>query len=115
MSTPIYIPLPNIKRIDKNSHYLSKTYPPSPSGSPQTNTCLKRVVLYGTPFKNKDTIKMLLEDSIEELNKEQIENIVNKSDFTKHIGTTVITTHDEKKAFRYCQNLVENGLDAKIE
>jgi len=115
MTTPIYIPIPNVKKIDKTHQYLSKTYPPSPTNSPKTITNLKRIVLYGTPFKNKDTVKMLLKDCIEDLNDEQIKQIVYKSEYNKHTGITIIRTYDEKKAFRYCQNLVENGLDATIE
>ena len=49
------------------------------------------------------------------LNDEQIKQIVDKSEYNKHTGITIIRTYDETKAFRYCQNLVENGLDATIE
>ena len=115
MTTPIYIPIPNIKKIDKTHTYLSKTYPPSPTNSPKSLISLKRVVLYGTPFKNKDTIKLLLQDCVEELNEDDIKEIVDNSENKKTEGITVITTCDEKKAFKYCQNLVENGLNAIIE
>lgn len=119
MTTPIYIPIPNIQKIEKNYSYLSKTYPPSPSPSP-TNSLkslisLKKVVLYGTPFKNKDTIKLLLQDCVEELNEEDIKEIVDNTENKKANGVTVITTYDEKKAIQYCQNLIENGLNAIIE
>jgi hypothetical protein len=115
MTTPIYIPIPNIKKIEKIPQYLSKTYPPSPTNSPKSLLSVKRVVLYGTPFKNKDTMKMLLQDCVEELNEDDIKQIVEDANYKNKEGVTVIRTCDERKAFKYCQNLVENGLDASIE
>ena len=117
MSSPISIPIPNMKHKECiTSLNLSRTYPPSPSNSPKTaNNIYKRVVLYGTPFKNKETVKMLLEDCVDELNDEEIKNIIDRSETNKEKGVTIIRTIDEHKANKYCQNLVENGLDATIE
>ena len=91
---------------------LSKSFPPSPSNSPQIHTLMKRVVLYGTPFKDKTTLAMLLRECVEEIDSEKADKIIREAE--KKDFATIITC-DEKKAFRYCQSLVENGLIAKIE
>jgi hypothetical protein len=73
------------------------------------------VVLYGAPFKNTETIGTLLNECIEDLNDNDIRDLLDKSNNAKGKGIILITTIDEKKATRYCQNLVENGLNATIE
>jgi hypothetical protein len=112
----IPISIPGRAQMPKSAsltNLLSKSCP-SPSSSPQTNMsiALKRVVLYGTPFKNKETISQLLQECIQEIDTEKAEKIIRESE-NKEFATVI--TCDEKKAFRYCQNLVDNGLLAKIE
>ena len=128
MTTPINIPCPisRSQKLTANSSYLSKTYPPSSyssspsapsalSNSPKTTSItMKKVILYGTPFKNRETIQMLLQDCIDEIDEESAKQVIDNATINRDSSITVITC-DEKKAFRYCQNLVENGLDAIIE
>jgi UTP-glucose-1-phosphate uridylyltransferase len=75
---------------------------------------MKKVILYGTPFKNRETIQLLLQDCIDEIDEECAKQVIDNATINKESGITVITC-DEHKAFQYCQNLVENGLDAIIE
>lgn len=113
MST-LPISIPGRAQISKTQSMLNlcKSFPPSPSSSPQTNLAVKRVVLYGAPFKDTLTISMLLQECIQEIDSDKADKIIREA--VKKDFATVITC-DEEKAFRYCQSLVENGLIAKIE
>jgi hypothetical protein len=113
MASSISIPI-TIKPIYRNTSAtnLSKCQSPSQSPSSTQSVSLKRVVLYGIPFKNKDTISTLLQECIDDMSPERANEIIEKSENKSSIS---IITCTEKNAFRYCQNLVENGLDAHIE
>ena len=107
-------PLPNLSQSPVNLSSQSPLQSPLQSSSqPQSQSLpLKRVVLYGTPFKNKGTISMLLQDSIKNISEEYVNELIKDSETKGYIS---LETSNEKEAFQYCQNLVENGLDATIE
>jgi len=116
------INIPSKKTIYKSTSYskLSPSPSLSPSQSPIQSSSVplyssqKKVVLYGMPFKNKDSISTLLKDCVVELNTENINKIMNDAEINNNESFTVITCN-ETKAFTYCQRLVENGLLAAVE
>jgi ATP-dependent Clp protease adapter protein ClpS len=85
----------------------------SPSSSPKPNiTQIRQVILYGGPYKNKDTMTQLLQDCVKGISEEKAKVIVEEAHL--HTQATIITCK-ENEAYVYCQNLIENGLLVKIE
>jgi hypothetical protein len=115
---PINIPIKT--NMHKSSSFSKLSASPSPSQSPVQSSSLpsrinhKKVVLYGAPFKNNETISTLLKDCVDELNTETITKIMKDVEENKKDSITVITC-TETKAVAYCQRLVENGLIAGVE
>ena len=123
---PINIPRTNNTIMHKSTSF-TKSPSPSPSSSftsssltPIQSSSLpfrlaqKKVVLYGAPFKNNESISYLIKDCIDEVDNENITKKINEAKMSNKDSITIITCN-ETKAFTYCQRLVENGLDAHIE
>lgn len=116
-TVPINIP----RQMMHKSASFSKSPSSSQTQSPSIHSPLqtvrisqKKVVLYGAPFKNSETISNLLKDCIDVLDTESIAKIIDEAR-TNNTGSVTIITCNPIKAFTYCQNLVENGLNARIE
>lgn len=112
------IPIPNINKQKKIKSYCSSYSSQSSSLTESydlsfsNNYKSKTIVLKGTPFINKETIKTLLVISIPSITFEQASKIINEASIYNKAN---IITCEEKKALLYYSHLVENGLIVEIE
>jgi len=83
------------------------------SGRKQKAKKQYNVMLHGGPFVKVNTVKRLLLSCVGAIEDEaQAEAIANHANTT---GSALVATCDEDTAYKYCQNLIENGLYATIE
>ena len=83
---------------------------PTSTSSPPKNS-KKNLILYGAPFKNKDTVSTLLQDCVK-INKEVADKVIAEVEEKKYAK---IITCDPIKANIYCKNLIDNGLCVLLE
>jgi hypothetical protein len=94
---------PTQMNIPISSDSNAKSYPPKNSK--------KNLILYGAPFKNKDTVSTLLQDCVK-INKEVADKVIAEVEEKKYAK---IITCDPIKANIYCKNLIDNGLCVLLE
>lgn len=112
-SKPIDIPIKHTKPPRP-----FKTKPPSPSSSSsQSSSSLNKtdyrsVVLRGAPFKNVNTMKMLITSCIPKISMEKAEEII---EVANQVDRSVLIVCHRDEAALYCSRLIENGLLVDIE
>lgn len=110
-SKPIDIP---VKHTKPSRPF--KTKPPStsssPSSSPFNKVDYRSVVLRGAPFKNINTIKMLITSCIPKISMEKAEEII---EVANQVDRSVLIVCHRDEAALYCSRLIENGLLVDLE
>lgn len=112
ISKPIDIPNKKNKNRYRRTMLYSSSSPESPNLSQMCKTKNKSVILKGTPFYNKDTVKKLIMECIPSITKDQAFNIVEIA--SNNEKATIIRCSESKANLYYC-HLVENGLLVDLE